>query len=298
MNKLKTLSLLLLLTSPLLCMQNDAAGAGAGGYSGDGTDHIGKSSMLLGKKVKNQTKITEQDKSESLGQLPEDILRLVLIEQYDDNSLQNQEEPQDNLKEVARTSKLFREAAQQITKNRLKRLWFRVYEIINSLRAFDPSLADTIEQDSTTEEITKWLNNPENSPTLCKALSESVKARNADDVKTLLAAGADPNRPNSNGYTPLMLIVSTNKTDMIKTLLQGGADINAIGDVEGKEYTPIMWHAACGRIGIVKILSEANPEIPEDLTSYTEQMQRILKEEGLIQRDYYDEVITTGCAIS
>ncbi len=55
MNKLKSLSLLLLLSSPLLCMQDD--GAGAGGYEGDGTDHIGKTKTIFGSKKIKTTRL-------------------------------------------------------------------------------------------------------------------------------------------------------------------------------------------------------------------------------------------------
>ena len=62
--------------------------------------------------------------------------------------------------------------------------------------------------------------------------------RTADELRSLIEAGADVNEVGESGKTPLMLALSIgHKTDVIKALLDAGADVN-VRDENGT--TPLM----------------------------------------------------------
>ena len=65
----------------------------------------------------------------------------------------------------------------------------------------------------------------------------AVRRGNADEVRALLAAGADPNIPEWHNNTPLMHACQLGYTDIVRMLLAAGADVNA-RDVKG--WTALM----------------------------------------------------------
>lgn len=68
-------------------------------------------------------------------------------------------------------------------------------------------------------------------------LMQAVRRGNADEVRALLAAGANPNIPEWHNNTPLMHACQHGYTDIVRMLLAAGADVNA-RDVKG--WTALM----------------------------------------------------------
>ena len=55
----------------------------------------------------------------------------------------------------------------------------------------------------------------------------AVRRGNAEEVRALLAAGANPNIPEWHNNTPLMHACQHGYTDIVRMLLDAGADVNA-----------------------------------------------------------------------
>ena len=77
-----------------------------------------------------------------------------------------------------------------------------------------------------------------------------------DIVKLLVRRHADIQRPNYNGGT--CLINSVQSVELCEFLLQNGADVNR-GDNEG--WTPLHATASCGFLSIAKFLIDNNANI-------------------------------------
>lgn len=89
-------------------------------------------------------------------------------------------------------------------------------------------------------------------------LSASTNLSSADITKILLAAGANPNLINKSGKTSLMLAAEHGRTETVKILLDKGANINesdAIGD------TALMSAVFYGHDKTVKFLLERGAQV-------------------------------------
>ena len=62
------------------------------------------------------------------------------------------------------------------------------------------------------------------------ALQRAVEADHVEIVELLLAEGADFNRKDGDGRTPLFLAIQNNNIDIVKLLLEAGALVNAMND--------------------------------------------------------------------
>ena len=84
-------------------------------------------------------------------------------------------------------------------------------------------------------------------------------ATNAEDVCSLLDAGANIEEHNWFGQTPLRLSVAAGKTDVVRSLLRAGADINPL---KGR---PLLSLSLYSNTKIMHLLLEhgANPWAPE-----------------------------------
>ncbi|MBP3835871.1 MAG: ankyrin repeat domain-containing protein, partial [Pyramidobacter sp.] len=82
----------------------------------------------------------------------------------------------------------------------------------------------------------------------------------ADKVKAAIAAGADVNAKNNEGFTPLVMAVSDNGApEVVKALIDAGANVNA-NDNEGD--TPLTAAAACSKQPqVVEILIAAGANV-------------------------------------
>jgi ankyrin repeat protein len=86
-------------------------------------------------------------------------------------------------------------------------------------------------------------------------LSEAAGAGNAAILEMLLKAGADPKTlTTADGETVLMTAARTGNVEAVKTLLAHGADINAKENYRGQ--TALMWAAAERHADVVKVLLE------------------------------------------
>lgn len=98
-------------------------------------------------------------------------------------------------------------------------------------------------------------------------LHRAVRADDLPAVRSLLRAGADPKAANRYGVTPLSLAATNGDAVMIETLLKAGADANAA--LPGGQ-TVLMTAARTGNAAAVKVLLEhgAKPDARE--SSYGE----------------------------
>jgi len=90
-----------------------------------------------------------------------------------------------------------------------------------------------------------------------KVLHLACEISSAEIVRCLIDAGADVNKDNDHGHTPLHLACWRDSLDIIKFLLNTGADVNA---KSAGGYTPL--HEACVRdyLDIIKLLLNAGAD--------------------------------------
>lgn len=89
-------------------------------------------------------------------------------------------------------------------------------------------------------------------------LTDSIKRGDLASVKTLLAAGVDPDAADAEGELPLNRALRLNQTEILETLLAAGADVNASED-DGD--TPLMVAASVGRVNLVQSLLTKGAEV-------------------------------------
>jgi len=87
--------------------------------------------------------------------------------------------------------------------------------------------------------------------------TEDGAKRVADIAKLLLDAGANPNKPDKYGDTPLILCIMDGGGDIpkvaaVEVLIKGGADVHKV--CENFKMTPLHWSAVVGSTAIAKIL--------------------------------------------
>ena len=88
--------------------------------------------------------------------------------------------------------------------------------------------------------------------------SQLIEARDLDEVKMLLAKGADVNAMDSERKTALMNAAYYGRPQIVKFLLERGADVNA-RYVDG--CTALMWAAGEGEDETVEILLQSGADI-------------------------------------
>jgi len=75
-------------------------------------------------------------------------------------------------------------------------------------------------------------------PALADALHDAAKAGDLEEIKQLIADGADVNEKAMNGDTPLHQAANWGQTAVVKLLLAKGADANA---TDKRGQTPLYW---------------------------------------------------------
>src|SRR5690606_26318641 len=83
-------------------------------------------------------------------------------------------------------------------------------------------------------------------------MSEAAVLGNADLIKKLLKAGADPESPNADGQTALMIVARSNNVKAAEVLIKAGADVNATETWKGQ--TAVIWAAAQSQPEMLKLL--------------------------------------------
>ena len=91
-----------------------------------------------------------------------------------------------------------------------------------------------------------------------KPLVEAANSGNVEQVRSLLAAGADPNVRTEKGYTPLMLAAASNYLEVVQLLLDKGADPNLQSN---PGYTALMLATAEGYDNIARVLIERGANV-------------------------------------
>jgi len=91
-------------------------------------------------------------------------------------------------------------------------------------------------------------------PLICAASSDPSGPFESSEavVKMLLAAGADINQGDSDGYTPLMAASSVGRLEMVTLLVKNGAHLNA---ATRSRHTALSYARENGHLHIVAALS-------------------------------------------
>ena len=89
-------------------------------------------------------------------------------------------------------------------------------------------------------------------------LIEAAKNGKTELVKLLIAAGADVNKADEDGETPLFRAAWNAHTECVKLLLAAGANVNKANKWGG---TPLYWAAYKGRTECVKLLIDAGADV-------------------------------------
>jgi len=89
------------------------------------------------------------------------------------------------------------------------------------------------------------------------ALIDAVEAKNVEEVKALLAAGADPNARSKHDQTPLMRAAMIKRSDLAEILLKAGADPN----VATKDMSPLQIAAMGEQLDLIEMLLQQKADI-------------------------------------
>ncbi|UNS95303.1 ankyrin repeat domain-containing protein [Streptomyces tubbatahanensis] len=101
---------------------------------------------------------------------------------------------------------------------------------------------------------------------LSRRLFEAIVMGDAARVQTLLRAGADPQRADAEGATPLYQACVSGQADVARLLLEAGAAPDAESGGPGSEGTPLCAAACWGHTETVRALLAygADPRLRED----------------------------------
>jgi len=114
-----------------------------------------------------------------------------------------------------------------------------------------PDLASP-DQVVTKEKLERWL---AEGADITQEFSNAVIADDLDRVKFLVSKGADVNKPDSQGWTPLQSAARQRRDEMIKLLIDLGADVN-LGDPK-----PLVAAVMRDHVPSIKVLLEHGAEI-------------------------------------
>ena len=98
-------------------------------------------------------------------------------------------------------------------------------------------------------------------------LFEAAEKGNFEQIKSLIAGGADVNDKNHSGDTLLIVAITSDNLDVAEFLISKGADVNAIGRLS---MTPLHWAACGGHKNISELLIAKGAHIDaKDLSNET-----------------------------
>ncbi len=111
---------------------------------------------------------------------------------------------------------------------------------------------------------------------LNKQLLEACKTGNLEEVKQLLAKGADINTGNEKGgypTSPLYLAIDTGNKELIKLIIENGADVNfedydcGDGDCYGNPSSPLIKAVKANKTEIAEMLLDNGAELDKEFHS-------------------------------
>uniref|UniRef100_A0ACD5XAH1 Uncharacterized protein n=1 Tax=Avena sativa TaxID=4498 RepID=A0ACD5XAH1_AVESA len=88
------------------------------------------------------------------------------------------------------------------------------------------------------------------------ALDAATMDERMDVMRYLLDHGADPNKRTNSGFVPLHCAARKGRDEAAKLLLSSGASV----DIAFSDGTPLHFAAACGTIGVMKVLLQHNAD--------------------------------------
>ena len=130
------------------------------------------------------------------------------------------------------------------------------YKLYENYYTCDPEICIRRNQ---IEELEHWLKrwqDPDIVPYSQTLLSIASKKRNSEIVELLLKYGADPDKQNKRGYTPLIYSTIENGIDIVRILISAGASLDL--KTTPKHYTALMYAASQHRYKILNLLIESN----------------------------------------
>jgi excisionase family DNA binding protein len=107
--------------------------------------------------------------------------------------------------------------------------------------------------------LTQYSNGQRNAdPRAGDALLNAISAGDPDEVRALLAAGADANAKDAEGWTALMLVTVKGHLDVARELLKAGADLNARNQ---KGWTALRFAVSMDDAEALRLLLEAGADL-------------------------------------
>ena len=101
-----------------------------------------------------------------------------------------------------------------------------------------------------------------------ESLFEAARDGDIEQVKNLIAQGADFNAKDKGGRTALHHASNKGQVDIAKLLIKRGADVNA--SIKNEPWTPLLDAASSGQTQVVKLLLENGAKVDEgDSYGYT-----------------------------
>ena len=90
------------------------------------------------------------------------------------------------------------------------------------------------------------------------ALLDAIRSGDPDEVKELLASGADANVKDGEGWTALMLVTVKGHLDVVRELLNAGADVHAKNQ---KGWTALRFAVSMDDTEALRLLLEAGADV-------------------------------------
>jgi quinoprotein dehydrogenase-associated probable ABC transporter substrate-binding protein len=109
----------------------------------------------------------------------------------------------------------------------------------------------------TEKKVGQWL---AEGADITQELSNAVNANDHDRIKFLVSKGADVNKPDSGGYTPLTNAARQRQDKTVKLLIDLGANPNL---ADGNNMTPIITAAMREAVPTIKVLTDAGAKLEE-----------------------------------
>lgn len=93
------------------------------------------------------------------------------------------------------------------------------------------------------------------------ALMSAAEAGQRPVVEALLAAGARPDKRNSDGWTALLFASTSGHEDVVRTLLKAGADPEITSPNLGGGRTALMWALGNGSVAMAQLLLDGGANV-------------------------------------